>query len=102
MTNRIKIDEKYQAFQLSTECVELLLDQGEDPKRASMAQHQIALEAFMIFAAEVLLCGEDKDKIRSCVGNAMRLICGSEFCEYYAKRERVLNAFPFLREGSAV
>ncbi|MFT9400377.1 hypothetical protein [Acetobacter sp.] len=102
MTNRIKIDEKYQAFQLSTECMALLIDEGEDPKRASMAQHQIALEAFMIFAAEILLCSDDQGKIRSCVGNAIRLICGNEFCEYYAKRERVLNAFPFLREGDPV
>ena len=64
-----------------------------------MTQHQIALEAFMTLTADILLCGDDGHKIRACIGNALQLACGAEFCEYYVMHERVLNAFPFLREG---
>lgn len=55
----------------------------------------------MMLTADVLLCGDDMNKIRACVGNALHLACGSEFCKYYAMHERVLSAFPFLREGGA-
>ncbi|WP_156482742.1 hypothetical protein [Acetobacter cerevisiae] len=99
MSDRIRMNEKYQNLHHSSECAVRMLDDGWDPKTTSTTQHQIALEAFMMLAADVLLCGDDLNKIRACVGNALQLACGSEFCEYYVMHERVLNAFPFLREG---
>lgn len=101
MSDRIRMDEKYQNLRHSPDSVACMLKDGIGPQAASMAQHQIALEAFMMLTADVLLCGDDVNKIRACVGNALRLACGSEFCEYYAMHERVLSAFPFLREGGA-
>ena len=101
MSDRIRMDEKYQNLHQSPDAVACMLKDGIDPQAASMAQHQIALEAFMMLTADVLLCGDDVNKIRACVGNALRLACGSEFCEYYVMHERVLSAFPFLREGGA-
>ncbi|MFH7813120.1 MULTISPECIES: hypothetical protein [Acetobacter] len=101
MSDRIRMDEKYQNLHQSPDAVACMLKDGIDPQAASMAQHQIALEAFMMLTADVLLCGDDVNKIRACVGNALRLACGSEFCEYFVMHERVLSAFPFLREGGA-
>lgn len=101
MSDRIRMDEKYQNLHHSVECAILAIEEGATPEAAVAAQHQIALEAFMMLTADVLLCGDDMNKIRACVGNALHLACGSEFCKYYAMHERVLSAFPFLREGGA-
>lgn len=83
MSDRTRIDNIYQLFRANPECA------------------KAAREAFMSFAADVLMCGGNWKQTRKCVGNALSLSCEKGEIRAYADKERLYAAFPFLREGEA-
>lgn len=78
-----------------------LMDNVYQTFRGNPGCEKAAKEAFMSFAADILMCGGDWQKTQECVGNALYLSCGHDEVRAYANKERILVAFPFLREGDA-